>query len=123
MTYLIIFLQKPSGNGLVGDSGRAYGVLQGQARVTDTELISAVVKGQPCREGCGGGRSQSLSPTAYTLEGHPASSFLSRSLSAPRLRDPVEVKVLCEHEARGMQRGYLQSLCAYPGKHLWSYLA
>lgn len=39
MTYLIIFLQKPSANGLVGDLGRAYGALQGQAMVTDTDLV------------------------------------------------------------------------------------
>lgn len=49
MIYLIIFLQKPSGNGLVGDVGRAGGVLQGQgqAMVTDTDLVSAVSEGQP----------------------------------------------------------------------------
>lgn len=49
MTYLIIFLQKPSGNGLVGDLGRACEVLQGQgqgqAMATDTDLVSASVKG------------------------------------------------------------------------------
>lgn len=85
-------------------------MLQGQARVTDADLISVVVKGHPCGEGCGGRRNQSLSPTASTPQGHPASRFLSRSLSAPRLRDPVEVKVLCELGGPRNVAGYLQSL-------------
>lgn len=81
MTYLIIFLQKPSGNGLVGDLGRACGVLQGQgqgqgqAMATDTDLVSASVKGSHVET------DQSPSPTASTIcEGRqPVASCLCAS--------------------------------------------
>lgn len=65
-------------------------MLQGQAMATDTDLVSASVKGSHVET------DQSLSPTASAIcEGHqPVASCLR--LASLRLRDTVEVKVLCK---------------------------